>query len=372
MAIANVSAAHDESTVRAALNTSSARIDAMLATGPDEVGELASAFGAVYRQALRQAADQALLRMEIQAMFTALSRRGQTLVQRQIQLIDEFGRTEADPDALGRLFALDHLAARMRRNEENLLVLAGGEPGRWITRPVTAVDLLRAAAQEIEEYRRVQIVQAPDVAISAQVAGDVIHLLAELMENATTFSQHTSAIRVLATREMDGMTVRVEDHGIGMPIDRLEEANRRLAQPAALTSHLVSTMGLLVVARLAQRHQIQVWLSGHPMGGTTATVILPEHLLVPTGRVTRADRGQRLRAGQRRPRPRPRCCTSARRWTTSTSPAGSTSPPPARACPTRTLPGPGWPGWPGAPTTRPSPTTADGPALSINRASAFV
>ena len=160
-AIANVGAAHDESTVRAALHASSARIDAMLTSGPDEVGELADAFGAVHRQALRLAADQALLRMEIQAMFTALSRRGQTLVQRQIHLIDEFGRAEADPDALARLFALDHLAARMRRNEENLLVLAGGEPGRWITRPVSAVDLLRAAAQEIEEYRRIHIVQAP-------------------------------------------------------------------------------------------------------------------------------------------------------------------------------------------------------------------
>ena len=160
-AIANVIAARDADGVRAALTESSQRVDSMLTTGADEIGELSAAFGAIHRQALRLAADQALMRMEVQAMFIALSRRGQTLVQRQIHLIDEFGRDEADPDALERLFALDHLAARMRRNEENLLVLAGGEPGRWITRPVALHDLLRAAAQEIEEYRRVEVAEAP-------------------------------------------------------------------------------------------------------------------------------------------------------------------------------------------------------------------
>src|SRR5678815_4801957 len=151
-AISNVTTARDAGTVRAVLADSSARVDALLHSGPDEIGELATAFGAVHRQALRLAADQALTRMEVQAMFIALSRRGQTLVQRQIHLIDEFGRDETEPEALARLFALDHLAARMRRNEENLLVLAGGEPARWITRPVAIQDLVRASAQEIEEY----------------------------------------------------------------------------------------------------------------------------------------------------------------------------------------------------------------------------
>ena len=189
----------------------------MLHSGPDEIGELATAFGAVHRQALRLAADQALPRMEVQAMFVALSRRGQTLVQRQIHLIDEFGRDEADPDALARLFALDHLAARMRRNEENLLVLAGGEPGRWITRPVAIVDLVRAAAQEIEEYRRVEVGEVPDHAIGANVAGDVIHLLAELLENATSYSPPSTMVRVAARRTVEGLVIRVRDNGIGMP-----------------------------------------------------------------------------------------------------------------------------------------------------------
>jgi signal transduction histidine kinase len=283
-AIANVIASRDASMVRAALGASSSRIDAMLAAGPDEIGELASAFGAVHRQALRLAADQALLRMEVQAMFVALSRRGQTLVQRQIHLIDEFGREEADPDALSRLFALDHLAARMRRNEENLLVLAGGEPGRWITRPVAAVDLVRASAQEIEEYRRVEILQAPDIAVAAHVAGDAIHLLAELMENATSFSPPTTPVRVAARRGVDGLTITIVDAGIGMPDAKLAEANERLARPSALTSSLVGTMGLLVVARLAERHRIQVRLSSIPAGGTTASVTLPDRVLGPIGR----------------------------------------------------------------------------------------
>jgi hypothetical protein len=228
-------------------------------------------------------------------MFVALSRRGQTLVQRQIHLIDEFGRGEADPDALERLFALDHLAARMRRNEENLLVLAGGEPGRWITRPVALHDLLRAAAQEIEEYRRVEIAEVPPLAVASHVAGDAIHLLAELMENATSFSPPTSRVRVEAARTVDGLTIAVIDEGIGMPELRLAEANERLAQPSALTSSLVGTMGLLVVARLAQRHGIHIRLDSSPAHGTRAMVTLPDRLAIPLSMVEQLQPGRWLR-----------------------------------------------------------------------------
>ena len=278
--------------VRTALTDSSGRIDALLHAGGDEIGELASAFGAVHRQALRLAADQALLRMEVQAIFVALSRRGQTLVQRQIHLIDEFGRNEADPDALSRLFALDHLAARMRRNEENLLVLAGGEPGRWITRPVSLTDLIRAAAQEIEEYRRVEIVETLPVAVAAHVAGDAIHLLAELLENATSFSPPSTAVRVSARRTAGGLSIIVSDNGIGMPERQLDEANERLSRPLALTSTLVGTMGLLVVARLAQRHGVQVRLDAAPAAGTIASVTLPERLVMPLDMVERLEPGR--------------------------------------------------------------------------------
>jgi signal transduction histidine kinase len=294
-AISNVIAARDASMVRTALTESSSRIDALLHAGADEIGELASAFGAVHRQALRLAADQALLRMEVQAMFVALSRRGQTLVQRQIHLIDEFGRHEADPDALSRLFALDHLAARMRRNEENLLVLAGGEPGRWITRPVSLTDLIRAAAQETEEYRRVEIVSSLPVAVAAHVAGDAIHLLAELLENATSFSPPSAAVRVSAHGDAGGLSIVVSDSGIGMPKRQLAEANERLSRPLALTSTLVGTMGLLVVARLAQRHGIQVRLDAVAAAGTTATVTLPDRVVMPLEVVDRLEPEQRSR-----------------------------------------------------------------------------
>jgi signal transduction histidine kinase len=288
-AISHVIAARDATMVRAALTDSSGRIEAMLSSGSDEIGELSAAFGTVHRQALRLAADQAMLRMEVQALFVALSRRGQTLVQRQIHLIDEFGRDEADPEALAKLFALDHLAARMRRNEENLLVLAGGEPGRWITRPVAMVDLVRAAAQEIEEYRRIDLGEAAAVAVSAHIAGDAIHLLAELLENATTFSPPHTMVTVTARRDIGGMTIRVSDRGIGMPERQLAEANDRLTRPLSLTSSLVGTMGLLVVARLAQRHGIHVHLDAKPAGGATATVIIPDRYVLPLSAVDRLE-----------------------------------------------------------------------------------
>jgi hypothetical protein len=224
--------------------------------------------------------------MEVQAMFVALSRRGQTLVQRQIHLIDEFGRNEINPDALAKLFALDHLAARMRRNEENLLVLAGGEPGRWITRPVALVDLMRAAAQEIEAYLRVDIVESAAVAVAAPVAGDAIHLLAELLENATSFSPPHTRVRVAARRTFDGLSITITDSGIGMPAARVAEVNERLAHPSALTSNLIGTMGLLVVARLAHRQGIGVRLDATPASGTTATVLIPDHTMpLTTGRL---------------------------------------------------------------------------------------
>jgi len=169
----------------------------------------------------------------------------------------------------------------MRRNEENLLVLAGGEPARWVTGPVAVLDVIRAAAQEIEEYRRVVVAATPSVAVAAFAAGNVIHLLAELLENATSFSPPSTPVRVMARRGVDGLTVTVYDEGIGMPADKLAEANQRLARPSALTSKLVGTMGLLVVARLAQRHQIQIRLTSTPGGGTAAAVVLPEHILDP-------------------------------------------------------------------------------------------
>lgn len=280
-AITQVTAASEPAAVRGALHASSIRIDGMLTTGGDEIGELSTAFGAVHRQALRLAADQAMLRMDVEAIFVGLARRGQTLVQRQIQLIDEFGEAEPDLQVRTRLLALDHVATRMRRNEENLLVLAGGEPGRRFTAPVSLRRVIRAAAREIEDDQRVDAFDIPPMAVSAQAARDLIHLLAELLENATSFSPPSTPVRVSARSNVDGLVITVYDEGIGMPASKVADANQRLSQPAALTSALVGTMGLLVVGRLAQRHGVRVQLHSSPGGGTAATVTVPEHLLGP-------------------------------------------------------------------------------------------
>jgi signal transduction histidine kinase len=297
-AIAALTATRDPADARRTLAQTAANLDALLVDRPDEIGALADALGTVQRQALRLAADQAILHIDVEATFRALSRRGQTLVQRQIHLLDEFSRDEADPSALGRFFALDHLAARMRRNEENLLVLAGGEPGRWITRPVSTHDVIRAAAQEIEEYRRVHVDNVIDLAVAARFAGDTIHLLAELLENATNFSPPDSLVRVSTRRTPSGLVVAVVDSGIGMSAPALGAANERLANPGSLNSSLVGTMGLLVVARLAQRLGIRVRLDSAPATGTTASILLPPAVLtapVPeqtplqAGRPTRTD-----------------------------------------------------------------------------------
>jgi signal transduction histidine kinase len=293
-AVALVSSAPDEPTVRGTLQSSGNRVEAMLPPGADEIGELATAFATVHRQALRLAAEQALQRMETTATLTALSRRGQTLVQRQLHMIREFARHEVDQAGRARFFALDHLAARMRRNEENLLVLAGGDPGRRFTEPVAVREVIQLAAGEIEEAGRVNAVVTPLVAVAAHVVGDVVHLLAELLENAASFSPPTTTVRVAARQAVDSVSLTIFDEGIGLTADRLAEANDRIAHPSALTSTLVGTMGLLVVGRLAARHGIDVRLTSVAGGGTAATVTLPERILAPLPPPARFYRGQLL------------------------------------------------------------------------------
>ncbi|GAA5181227.1 hypothetical protein GCM10023322_15360 [Rugosimonospora acidiphila] len=314
--ITSLTAAPDTEAVRGVLNTSAARADSLSMAGNDEIGEVGAALSTVHRQALRLAADQALMRLDIAGLFVALSRRGQTLVNRQLQLIADFERAETDPDALGRLFALDHLAARMRRNDENLLVLAGGEPGGRVMTAVPLIDVIRAASAEIEDYRRVEPVAVADVAVAATVVRDLIHLLAELLENATQFSPPTSRVRVSARRTVDTVTITVFDEGIGMPPAQVAELNGRLSRTTMLTAELAGTMGLLVVSRLAARHSVTVELRSAPGGGTAALVALPIGVLAPVplsiGRAEQASdpapagavapypaRGAREAAGQR-------------------------------------------------------------------------
>ncbi|WP_374050264.1 sensor histidine kinase [Streptomyces roseicoloratus] len=183
----------------------------------DEIGQVAAAFDDVHREAVRLAAEQALLRGNVNAMFTNLSRRSQGLIQRQLSLISELESREADPDQLSSLFKLDHLATRMRRNGENLLVLAGEEPGRRWTRPVPLVDVLRAAASEVEQYERIELAAVPATEVAGRVVNDLVHLLAELLENATSFSSPQTKVRVTGHALPDGrVLVEIHDTGIGL------------------------------------------------------------------------------------------------------------------------------------------------------------
>ncbi|MGW3495621.1 nitrate- and nitrite sensing domain-containing protein, partial [Streptomyces sp. NPDC001020] len=242
----------------------------------DEIGQVAAAFDDVHREAVRLAAEQALLRGNVNAMFTNLSRRSQGLIQRQLSLISELESREADPDQLSSLFKLDHLATRMRRNGENLLVLAGEEPGRRWTRPVPLVDVLRAAASEVEQYERIELAAVPATEVAGRVVNDLVHLLAELLENATSFSSPQTKVKVTGHALPDGrVLIEIHDTGIGLSPEDLAQINERLAAPPTVDVSVSRRMGLFVVGRLSQRHGIRIQLRPSDSGGTTALVMLP-------------------------------------------------------------------------------------------------
>jgi signal transduction histidine kinase len=254
----------------------------------DEVGQVARAFDTVHGQALRLAADQAALQTNVSSMFVNLSRRSQALVERQLQLIEQLESNEQDPDQLSNLFQLDHLATRMRRNSENLLVLAGTDLAKRNVAPVPLVDVLRAAVSEIEQYQRIVVQAPPQATIVGRSSNDIVHLLAELLDNATNFSPPDSQVVMTTMRIAEGsILVEIADRGVGMLDHELSDANRRLATPSTVDVSASRRMGLFVVGRLAARHGIGVHLGGAPMGGPggglTASVTLPAHLVVSVG-----------------------------------------------------------------------------------------
>ncbi|MER6344349.1 nitrate- and nitrite sensing domain-containing protein [Streptomyces sp. NPDC001595] len=262
--------------------TDPGRVDTRVAPIPiastDEIGEVARAFDQVHREAVRLASEQALLRGNINAIFTNLSRRNQSLIEGQLTLITDLENNEADPDQLENLFRLDHLATRMRRNGENLLVLAGEEPGRRWDQPVPLVDVVRAASSEVEQYERIEISGVPEAEIHGRAVTDLVHLLAELLENATTFSSPQTKVRVTATRLPDGrVMIEIHDKGIGLTAEDFADINHKLANPPTVDAAISQRMGLFVVGRLSDRHGIRVQL--RPSGeqaGTTSLVMLPD------------------------------------------------------------------------------------------------
>jgi signal transduction histidine kinase len=260
--------------------TESVEIDPVDVTANDEIGEVARAFDQVHREAVQLAAHEARLRGNLNAMFVNLSRRSQTLVERQLGIIESLEQSEQDPDRLSTLFRLDHLATRMRRNSENLLVLAGHEDHRKWSQRVPLVDVVRAAISEIEQYERVVVNIQPGVLITGRASSDVVHLVAELVENAAIFS----SAQVLVTSQAmtsGGVLVQVADEGLGIAEQDLQHANWRLDNPPEIDVEVSRRMGLFVVGRLAARHGIRVRLRQAQPRGLSALVWLPPTVAEP-------------------------------------------------------------------------------------------
>ena len=250
-----------------------------LRTRTREVAMIADAFSAVQRTAVEAAVGQAELRKGVSSVFRSLARRNQSLLQRQLKMLDAMERRTEDPDALAQLFRVDHLTTRMRRHAEGLIILSGAQPGRGWREPVPLVEVLRGAVGEIEDYARVDMIVVPGDLVPGTAVADVTHLLAELIENAALYSPPHTRVQVTASRVASGFAVEIEDRGLGIPPRALATFNDRLANPPEFDLADSDQLGLFVVSRLAARHGIKVTLRGSPYGGISAIVLMPHHLV---------------------------------------------------------------------------------------------
>ena len=247
----------------------------------DEIGEVGDAFNVVHKEAVRVAAEQAALRTSVSAMFLNLARRSQTLVDRMIGELDRIERAEEDPKRLAQLFELDHLATRMRRNDENLLVLAGADSAMPRREDALLVDALRAAQSEVEAYNRIEFGTVDtDISVAAHAVNDVVRLVAELLDNATRFSPPDAVVVADARRVRDYVLIQIEDRGLGLTDEQLDALNERLSAPPSVDVMAFRLMGLAVVSRLSNRYGIRVELRRNVEGGTVAQVTLPSSTVV--------------------------------------------------------------------------------------------
>lgn len=251
-----------------------------LTTSGDEIGQVRRAFNTVQRSAIQAAAEQAQLRAGVSTLFRNLARRNQSLLHQQLSLLDALEQRATEPDELERLFRIDHLTTRMRRHAESLVVLAGEQSGRVWSGPVPMLDVLRGAVAEVMDYARIRVACVSRSAIKGHAAADVIHLIAELAENGTAFSPPDAPVRVFGSQGIHGFAVEIEDRGLGIPEEMMDELNAALADPPPFNPSSSEQLGLYVAARLAQRHCIRITLRPSPFGGTTAIVLIPHDLII--------------------------------------------------------------------------------------------
>jgi signal transduction histidine kinase len=252
----------------------------VVAPGDGEIGEVGAALNAVQHAALRAAAERAELLTGVSGVFVNLARRTQSLVHRQLDMLDKLERQTEDPATLEDLFRLDHMATRMRRHAEGLIIMSGAAPGRAWSRPVPLTNVIRSAIAEVEDYARVEMRRMPELSVPGSVVSDLTHLTAELVENATSFSPPDTTVLVHGEPVGAGFVVEIEDRGLGMSQERMAEANRRIADAHQVDLFDSDRLGLFVVSRLANRQNISVSLRRSPYGGTTAVVLLPTSILM--------------------------------------------------------------------------------------------
>ncbi|MFD2419338.1 sensor histidine kinase [Amycolatopsis pigmentata] len=279
--------------------------------GRDEIGQVADAFNKAQRTATAAAAQEAKTRAGVNAVFLNIAHRSQVVVHRQLEVLDQAERREEDPDQLELLFKLDHLATRSRRNAENLIILGGQQPGRQWRNPVPLMEVVRSAVAETEDYARVRTGRLPAVSMVGAVVADLVHLLAELVDNATSFSPPESRVEVRGNVVGTGIVVEVEDQGLGITKEERERINESLHETPDFEVMSLSgdaRLGLFVVARLAARHGISVTLAESAYGGTRAIVLIRQNLIAPVERIDddNAENASEVTdiASLRTPRPR--------------------------------------------------------------------
>ncbi|MER6949471.1 ATP-binding protein [Nonomuraea sp. NPDC000554] len=266
----------------------------MKVSGSAEIVDVARAFGSVQRTAVQAAVGQAAMRRGVGQVFLNLARRKQGLLHRQLALLDGMQRRTHDPDRLEELFRLDHLTTRMRRHAESLIILSGSAPGRVWRKPVPVIDIVRAAVAEVEDYTRVTVETMPETAFDGTAAADLTHLVAELVENATIYSPPDTGVRIRGDIVSNGYAIEVDDRGLGLSTDEYAAFNKLLSSPPEFDLADSDRLGLFVVARLAERHGVDVMLRRSPFGGSTAIVLVPRTLIAEQTALPSGDQAPAL------------------------------------------------------------------------------